>query len=282
MELQDAIDAFLVQLRADGRSPHTINQYARHLRAFPPGGLEAITPATVAAFMNGEAARTRPDGTPKRATSVNALRSSLRAFFAYAHAAGWTTTNPARLLRRARTGTPPPRALSDADREALLAKLAAEEGPLARRDEMLVRLLLGAGLRIGSAVGLDVGDVDLERGELTIRRTKGDQPETAYLTSDLVLRLRRFIGDRKDGPLFTTAAGTRLTTRQAARRFETKGAPGSLHGLRHTFATALLAKTGDVALVQAALRHRSIASTMVYARVGAERVRRALDGDHRA
>jgi integrase/recombinase XerC len=177
---------------------------------------------------------------------------------------------------RARTGTPPPRALSDADREALLARLAAAEGPLARRDETLVRLLLGSGLRIGSAVGLDVGDVDLDRGELAVRRTKGDRPETVYLSSDLVVRLRQFIGDRKDGPLFTTASGERLTTRQAARRFAATGAPGSLHGLRHTFATALLAKTGDLALVQAALRHRAIASTTVYARVATSAVRAAL------
>ncbi len=281
MQLQDALAAFNDQLRADGRSEHTIRQYARHLRAFArtaPPTLAEITPATVAAFMNADAARNRPDGVLKRATSVNALRSTLRTFFAYAHAAGWMSTNPARLLRRARTGTPPPRALSDADRESLLGRLSAAEGPLARRDEMLVRLLLGSGVRIGSAVGLDVGDVDLDRSELAVRRTKGDRPETVYLSADLVVRLRQFIADRRDGPMFTTADGTRLTTRQAARRFAATGAPGSLHGLRHTFATGLLAKTGDLALVQTALRHRSIASTTVYTRIATSAVRAALEG----
>jgi site-specific recombinase XerD len=63
-----------------------------------------------------------------------------------------------------------------------------------------------------------------------------------------------------------------------ALRVAATRAPGSLHGLRHDFATRLLARTGDVALVQAALRHRSVASTMVYARVGAERVRAAIEG----
>jgi site-specific recombinase XerC len=101
---------------------------------------------------------------------------------------------------------------------------------------------------------------------------------TVFPSSDLVVRLRQFIGDRKDGPLFTTAGGERLTTRQAARRFTATGAPGSLHGLRHTFATALLAKTGDLALVQAALRHRAIASTTVCARVGTSGVRAAIEG----
>jgi site-specific recombinase XerD len=276
MNLQEAIDAYVLQLDADGRSQHTIGQARRHLRLFAANAPAELTPTTVATFFASDAARIRPDGRPKRATSVNALRSSIRTFFAYAHAAGWTPTNPARLLRRARTGTPPPRALSEAERDRLLERLAAADGPLARRDEMLVCLLLGSGLRIGSAVGLDVGDVDLERGELAIRSAKGDRPETVYLSSDLVVRLRRFIGGRTDGPLFSTACGVRLTTRQAARRFAALEAPGSLHGLRHSFATALLARTGDLALVQAALRHRSIASTTVYAKTPAEKVRASL------
>jgi site-specific recombinase XerD len=291
MNLAEAMAAYALQLEADGRSVHTRDQYRRHLRRFgdwlatrgPAADLAALGPADLSGFLVSDAARQRPDGGPKRATSLNALRSTLRTFFTYAHAAGWTTTNPARLLRRARTGTPPPRALADDDRARLLEALAGAEGEAARRDELLVRLLLGTGLRIGSAVGLDVGDVDFARSELAVRRTKGDRPETAYLSSDLVVRLRQFIGDRKDGPLFTTASGERLTTRQAARRFAAAVRTAKLsrsaspHTCRHTFATALLAKTGDLALVQAALRHRSIASTLVYARVDAGKVQAAVE-----
>ncbi len=292
MHLADAYAAYARQLAADGRSVHTRNQYRRHLQLFadwlatrgPVPALEDLGPAEVAAFLIGDAAQHRLDGAPKRATSMNALRSSLRTFCAYAHAAGWTSTNPARLLRRARTGTPPPRALGDDDRERLLVALSDAPGTAARRDEMLIRLLLGTGLRIGSAVGLDVGDVDLARAELAVRRTKGDRPETVYLSRDLVVRLRRFLADRLEGPLFTTATGARLTTRQAGRRFARRAGEGGLlravspHTCRHTFATALLAKTGDVALVQAALRHRSIASTLVYARVDATKVQAAIEG----
>lgn len=59
--------------------------------------------------------------------------------------------------------------------------------------------------------------------------------------------------------------------------FKATGAPGSLQGLRHDFATRLLAKTGDLALVQAALRHRAIASTTDHARVQQTRVRTAVE-----
>jgi site-specific recombinase XerD len=102
MNLQDAIDAYLLQLDADGRSQHTIGQARRHLRLFAANAPADMTPTTVATFFASDAARTRPDGRPKRATSVNALRSSIRTFFAYAHAAGWTPTNPARRKRSAR------------------------------------------------------------------------------------------------------------------------------------------------------------------------------------
>jgi site-specific recombinase XerC len=74
----------------------------------------------------------------------------------------------------------------------------------------------------------------------------------------------------------------RITTRHVQRRMgewlkragiKTAASP---HWLRHGFATDLLRRTGDLALVQAALCHRSITSTLVYARVDAGRVMAAL------
>ena len=50
----------------------------------------------------------------------------------------------------------------------------------------------------------------------------------------------------------------------------------STHSLRHTFATELYRRTRDLGLVQAALGHASITSTMVYARVDEERLRAAI------
>ncbi len=292
MNISSALDFYLLQLAADGRSPHTVGQYRRHIRSFATwlaqaghsGDVGAIGHEDVARFLSTPGARTTPRGAAKRATSMNALRTSVRTFFGFLHAAGTIAANPARLLRRARCGTAPPRAMGDDDRDRLLARLAAAVGPAARRDEMLVRLLLGAGLRIGSAVALDVGDVDLAGGELRLRTTKGDVPETVYLSADLVTRLGSYVGDRTTGPLFATLTGARVTTRHSGRRFaEAVVAAGltrhfSPHSCRHTFATGLLKRSGDLALVQAALRHRSIASTLVYARVEPGRVRAAMEG----
>jgi site-specific recombinase XerD len=72
-----------------------------------------------------------------------------------------------------------------------------------------------------------------------------------------------------------------MTRRHAERRFrvwvEKAGIRrASPHSLRHTFATKLYKRTGDVLLVREALCHRSISSTLIYARVDAERLRRVL------
>lgn len=290
MDLARARDAFLLQLDADGRSPHTRGQYRRHLGALErwlaatgrPSGLAAIDHGTLAAFLVSDAARCRPDGGAKKATSTNALRTSLRAFFGYAHAAGLVATNPARLIRRARCAPPPPRALSEPEVERLLAALDGRSGPAARRDEALVRLLLHTGLRLSSALALRVEDVDLGRGELHVRTTKNDAPVVLPLGQEAVRDLQAYLRGARDGYVFPGEDGP-LTRRQAGRRIEQAAARAGLRGrasahvLRHVFACRLLRRTGgNLPLVQQALAHRSISSTTIYARVEVGALRAAL------
>ncbi len=279
MHLLDALSRYETQLQADGRSEHTVNQARRHVRllaawldhAGHDADLAAIDHETLACFLADPGTRTLPDGTPKKATSLNALRSSLRAFFGYLDAVGHVPRNPARLVRRARCGTPPPRALTEAEQGRFLAVLATAQGGAGRRDRALVALLLGAGLRIGEALATDVEDLDLEAGELWLRRTKGDRPARVELAPDVREALAAWVGERRQGPLFPSRDGGRLTVRQAGRRlqeaFQRAGVRrgASPHSLRHSFAAALYQRTRDIFRVQRALRHRSVLSTVVYA-----------------
>jgi integrase/recombinase XerC len=288
MRIEEALHRFLVQLEADGRSAHTIGQYRRHVKVFDAWtesigarAIEQVTHEHVARFLSSPAARSKPDGGAKKATSTNALRTSLKVFFAFVHGAGYSATNAGRLIRRAITSGGPPRTLAEDDQQRLLETLAKAEGYEAVRDHAMFALMLRTGIRVGSVVGLDVGDVDLAAAEVTLR-CKGDRIERVFLGKEIADHLRRWIGDRRDGPLFPTRDGRRLTSRQVARRLagwlEAAGITrrASPHTLRHSFATALYRKTGDILLVREALRHRSIASTLVYARVDGERLRRAL------
>jgi len=159
----------------------------------------------------------------------------------------------------------------------LLEVLAKAAGPEARRDEMLVHLLLGCGVRIGSALALDIADIDFAHGEITLRTTKNDRPCTVMLPATIAKRLRSFVAERADGPLFR-ANDRRVSMRHAQRRLAAwlqaaKITGKSAHSLRHSFATSLLARTGDLRLVQAALNHSSIVSTTCYAAVDRAKLR---------
>ena len=124
-----------------------------------PAEIGSITPDGLARFLAAPEAVTRPDGMPKKVSSVNSLRSSLRGFFQYLHRAGTLEKDPSRMIRRALRGEPPPRTLSKRDQESLLGTIAKASGTAAKRDHALFLLLLRTGIRISSALEIEVTDV---------------------------------------------------------------------------------------------------------------------------
>jgi integrase/recombinase XerC len=289
MELLDALEKFETQMRADGRSPHTIGNYRRHIALLDgwlcetrrERALDAIGHEVLAAFLVSAQARASAHGGAKSSASMNSLRTSLRVVFGWLHQAGLARTNAARLVRRAICSPPPPKALSDADVDRLLAALIVAQGPVARRDHLLIDLLVSTGIRIGSALALDVEDIDLATSTLTLRECKYDRVERVFLGRDVRDHLVGYLARKpRTGPLFRGPQGERLGKRCAQKRIglwlARAGVDATPHSLRHTFATRLLRRTGDLFLVKRAMLHRSILSTAVYLSVGDERLRAAL------
>lgn len=289
MLIPDALARFETQLEADGRSVHTRQQYGRHVNALAAwsagerlsGHVEDLSHEHLARFLTSPMANTRPDGEKKKATSMNALRSSLKVFFGYLHEGGFVSGNSARLIKRAITAPPPPRALTDSEEARLLGVLAGAKEVEEHRDAVLFRMMLRTGLRLSSALRLDLADVDLAEGVLLVH-TKGDRHERVFLAGAVCEDLRAFIGGRTVGPLFPNQTGGRICPRHAQRRFriwkERAGLPQAVspHALRHTFAARLLARTGDLMLVQRAMTHASITSTVGYLRCSDARLREAM------
>ena len=160
MRLQAALAGFQTKLQADGRSPHTVAQYARHVRRFGawleadrvPDKVRLLEPEYVAAFIAAAEAQRRRDGCPRRAGSLNALRSSLRGFFGYLERACIVERSPGRVLRMARGAPAAPRGMRADDVTEPLAVLAVETRFAGRRDHTLVGYLGGTGARLGSAL----------------------------------------------------------------------------------------------------------------------------------
>ena len=279
LTLPDALALFAEQLRADGRSKHTLDQYRRHVQAFSEWAgsiglidcISEIDHVVLAKYLCSDAVQKRADGSDKKVATVNAVRSSLKGFFGYLADADYLPKSPARLIRRARCGTAPPRGLTREERTALMNTLAQAQGEQALRDHALFRLLLETGIRMGSAVALDVGDFDCVGGWFEVRVAKGNYPQRHRLREGIREHMREYLEDREAGPAFLGVRGERLTTRHVGRLFsEWTRATGikrrvSVHELRHTFAIEMYQRTRDIFAVQQALGHRSILSTVRYA-----------------
>lgn len=286
MRITQALDAYAIQLEADGRSPLTVAQARRHVRMLADflddPEVAAVRHEDVARFLASEGVRKRADGGARKPSSANSLRSSLRAFLSYVHASGLAPTNAARLVRRARCGPSKPRGLSEGEVAKLLLAFQGAQSAADRRDAAMFTTMLRTGIRVGSAIGLDVEDVDLDARELRLRRLKNGGEDVVYLNDDVVALLRAWIGDRRTGPLFPARHGGRLCARMVGRRLEEIAIEAGIerqvhpHMLRHTFALAVYARTGDVLVTARALCHRSVASTAVYARPNAAQVRAAV------
>jgi len=153
----------------------------------------------------------------------------------------------------------------------LLATIKKHKTPIARRDHLMFALLLGTGIRLGSLVNLNVGDVDL--GASTIRvNGKGNVEQLVFLNGELKRLLKNHLARRADttAPLFRSLRHRRIGARQVELRLlywlDLAGITCrcSVHTLRHTFATRLFEKTNNLRLVQRALGHRRVTTTEIY------------------
>ena len=111
---------------------------------------------------------------------------------------------------------------------------------------MLVELLLATGIRIGSALALDVEDLDFGHGEMALRRAKNDRPATGIMPVAVAEKLRAFVGDRAAGPVFV-ARCRRISTRHCQRRLTTSGVFSVIR--RGGYSLYLPGTSGDVFLV---------------------------------
>lgn len=160
------------------------------------------------------------------------------------------------------------------------AALLAQPNPRYRtgqRDRCLMQLMLNAGLRASEVLALTVYDVDWQSGQLTVRQGKGKKDRTLWLNETVLDDLRRWRARRPaeaQGLLFPTLKGTPLRSNALRAMVKRRGSKAGLaqkdihpHTLRHTFATELYRQTKDIRLVQKALGHSDLTTTMIYTHI---------------
>ena len=158
------------------------------------------------------------------------------------------------------------------------------------RDRCLLQLMLHAGLRAAEVLALTVYEVDWFSGQLTVRQGKGKKDRILWLNETLLEELRRWRARRPaslTGLLFPTRKGTPVYSAALRAMVKRRGQKAGLghkdvhpHMLRHTFATELYRQTKDIRLVQKALGHADLSTTMIYTHLVDDDLEAALKGLH--
>lgn len=175
-----------------------------------------------------------------------------------------------------------PDTLNNQERILLLSQ-PNKNAPTGLRDLAMISLMLNAGLRASEVLNIFVKDVDWTSGKLIIKHGKGKKDRIVWINEQDLNILRQWREKKPDSNLFfTTLKGNIIDDRylraMVKRRAENAGISKNVHPhlLRHTFATDLLRSTKNIRLVQKALGHASLSSTMIYTHVYDEELESAL------
>jgi integrase/recombinase XerC len=319
------IDEFVRSLT--NASENTVVAYRSDLEAFVSWatalGLEdprTVSRLTLRSYL-GHLTR---KGFAKR--SIARHSASLRRYFAYLHRRNLIELNPTGRLHSPAAGGRLPRVLhadelhrvldapvKKADRQVGSARTEvmeettavqdvegqSSESPLlvarAARDQVIVELLYGSGLRVSELCALSYSNVDQGRKVVTVMG-KGGKERVVPVSDAAIDALNTWVGVSQStffalvgfrervsaaSLLFRNERGAPLAPRDVRRILDRRaGSPVNPHALRHTFATHLLDGGADLRIVQEMLGHADLATTQLYTHVSKERLRTVFDSAH--
>lgn len=286
--MEEQLSGFLRYLDAErSASPHTLANYEREVREFLTflarqgvGSCAEVDRDVLRSYLAWLGAQGYARG------SVARRVAEVRSFGSHLQREGWLARNPFLWLRAPKRGRRLPDVLSPQETAELL-KQPDLRTPLGLRDRTILEVLYAGGLRVSELVGLDLLDLDLQRGEVRVLG-KGDKERIALLGEPARQRLRvylaegrpRLVGaEGREQAVFINHRGGRLTARSVQLMLRQYTIMAGLdkhitpHVLRHTFATHLLDGGADLRVVQELLGHAQLATTQVYTHVSRSRVR---------
>jgi integrase/recombinase XerC len=282
-------------------SPKTLEAYGRDLRQFASfitehlGGepsladIAALKPADLRAFLG----RRRRDGVGNR-TLMRQL-AALRSLARFGERTGKLKAAAFAATRGPRIGKSLPRPLDARAAKAVTQAdtRAGEEREqwILARDAAVLALLYGCGLRISEALSLTRAQAPLSAGDTLTVIGKGNKTRMVPVLPVVVTAIAEYLAIcpwrlPPDGPLFLGAKGGPLSPRIIQLAVEglrgALGLPSSAtpHSLRHSFATHLLGRGGDLRAIQELLGHASLSTTQIYTRIDSARLMAAYDAAH--
>jgi len=233
----------------------------------------------------------------KQKTSIARKLAAIRAFFKFLVREGEIAANPCLGVATPKLPKTLPRIMTEEQTNGLLDRVAEavpNGEPIIRRDRAILELLYASGLRVSELAGLDLRSVNFGDRMLLVRG-KGRKERIvpfgrkagSALEEYLPVRERILADNKTRGEaLFLNARGRRLTTRSIDRlvkkyvRLYGPDVRLSPHGLRHAFASHLLAEGADLRAIQEMLGHASLSTKQKYTQVSIQQLIDVYDKTH--
>lgn len=298
MELAKAIDGFILDFQASGKSLGTAKLYrlaleslARFLEYPPLESIKADDLKRYFIWLRTEYKPYRPGGDtrPLSESAIDNHWKAIRSFWGWA-AGALGSSRPDLSLQRAKFQSPVITPFSESELKALLQaceysreyrnpkspKAYRARRPTAARDTALVLFLLDTGLRVSEVSRLDMRYIDLTTGAVTViphgsgQKTK---PRVVYMGKNARRALWRYLAGRQEAgpgePLFITQEGGRLGENQIRHLLHYLGERAGVkeclpHRFRHTMAIEFIRNRGDVYSLQRILGHSTLSMCLRY------------------
>jgi len=302
--LEQAIAKFLVHIEIEGNLTHnTVKNYTIDIRQFheflkqnhvfgenqTAVDLMAIDHMMIRAFL-GSMYRKK-----LKKVTISRKIAALRTFFKYCLRNGLIGFNPAEMVQTPKTEKYVPVFLT-LDEMLALVKTDMGTGPKAARDKAIIELFYSSGIRLSELTGLNVEDIDFNRGMMKVRG-KGRKERIIPIGDPALRTLREYLEKRNDAvkpdenqgskaPVFVGQNQCRIATRTVARILDKVVLMSGLnkkispHVLRHTFATHLMEAGADLRAIQELLGHESLSTTQRYTSVTVGRLLEIYDKAH--
>lgn len=301
------IERFLLTLRAENKSVHTLDNYQRDLTSFvmfyfqqiknqacsmqdlmaDPQVLDwrVVDVAMVKSYVMSQV----QSGLGAR--SLARHLSALRSFFQFLITEGVISANPAKLVKAPKQPQPLPKSL-DIDQTNQLLEQPVETWQ-AIRNQAIFELLYSAGLRVSELVGLDLspGLDGLDSGQIQVIG-KGKKMRLALVGVKAQQAMQAWLEVRlekakpEETAVFVNQRGGRLSVRSIQQQLDQRAIKAGIvskmspHRLRHACATHVLESSGDLRAVQELLGHANLSTTQIYTKLDMQHLAQVYDQTH--
>ena len=298
---------FLSYLKSErGFSDHTLESYSNDIGVFIDYcstifsgytiDLDLIDTNTIRRFIGSEMEKvyiTKKEKRSYHSKTIARRLAAIKSLFNYLYNFEKIKDNPAMHLRTPKTDKNLPVIVRENDIVSLMEEPI--KNPITNeiegeRDHAILEMLYATGLRLSELLSINICDID-RKSKLVKVMGKGGKERIVPIgkvalnsIESYLKKLGKSIRSSYEDPLFVNKKGKRLPKRTLQRRIkkylEVTMGGGTVHTLRHTFATHLVNSGADILTVKELLGHSSLSSTQHYTRLNLEKIKKVYQEKH--